>query len=338
MINIQDKIEEIPKKPGIYMMKDKQGNIIYVGKSKKLKERVKSYFFNSSNHSRKIQRMVKNIEDIEIIQTETELDALILECELIKKIKPMYNKLMKNDKNYTYIKIDKNNEYPNIEIVSQIEETKKNNISYYGPYALNKKMDEIKNTLERVFKIRSCIKMTKCLNYSLEKCIGPCRKNITREEYLGHIYKLEEFLSQDNIDIIDYLKKQMTEEIEKLNFEKAASISEEINNLNKLRYKQDALNNKEKESILAWIEVDDNYKVYTVYRGLLINAKLIHKQKFEALNKKDYYKEVIGNQDKLKNNDELYTKEEIDFVNILHSYIKYNEDIEYTIIDSIENN
>ena len=102
---LKEKIESLPKTPGIYMMKDKYGDIIYVGKSKKLKERVKSYFINSKNHSRKVKRMVNNICDIDFILTDTELDALLLECEMIKKIRPMYNKLMKNHENYSYIKI-----------------------------------------------------------------------------------------------------------------------------------------------------------------------------------------------------------------------------------------
>ena len=106
-MNLKEKIDNLPKTPGIYMMKDKYGDIIYVGKSKKLKERVKSYFVNSKNHSRKVKRMVKNIKDLDVILTDTELDALILECEMIKKIRPMYNKLLKNYENYSYIKINK---------------------------------------------------------------------------------------------------------------------------------------------------------------------------------------------------------------------------------------
>ena len=100
-MNLKEKIDNLPKTPGIYMMKDKYGDVIYVGKSKKLKERVKSYFVNSKNHSRKVKRMVKNIEDLDVILTDTELDALILECEMIKKIRPMYNQLLKNHENYS---------------------------------------------------------------------------------------------------------------------------------------------------------------------------------------------------------------------------------------------
>ena len=107
-MNLKEKIDNLPKTPGIYMMKDKYGDVIYVGKSKKLKERVKSYFVNSKNHSRKVKRLVKNIEDLDVILTDTELDALILECEMIKKIRPMYNQLLKNHENYSYIKINKN--------------------------------------------------------------------------------------------------------------------------------------------------------------------------------------------------------------------------------------
>ena len=121
-MNLKEKIDNLPKTPGIYMMKDKYGDVIYVGKSKKLKERVKSYFVNSKNHSRKVKRMVKNIEDLDVILTDTELDALILECEMIKKIRPMYNQLLKNHENYSYIKINKNIKYPYIEVSKEIED------------------------------------------------------------------------------------------------------------------------------------------------------------------------------------------------------------------------
>ena len=128
-MDLKEKIESLPKTPGIYMMKDKYGDIIYVGKSKKLKERVKSYFVNSKNHSRKVKRMVNNICDIDFILTDTELDALLLECEMIKKIRPMYNKLMKNHENYSYIKINKNIDYPYLQVVKEIDD----NSEYSGP-------------------------------------------------------------------------------------------------------------------------------------------------------------------------------------------------------------
>lgn len=178
-MNLKEKIDNLPKTPGIYMMKDKYGDVIYVGKSKKLKERVKSYFVNSKNHSRKVKRMVKNIEDLDVILTDTELDALILECEMIKKIRPMYNQLLKNHENYSYIKINKNIKYPYIEVSKEIEDDS----LYFGPYTMDKKLDEIVSIISREYKTRTCKIMNKCIKYDLNKCIGPCREIVSKEDY-----------------------------------------------------------------------------------------------------------------------------------------------------------
>lgn len=232
-MNLKEKIDNLPKTPGIYMMKDKYGDVIYIGKSKKLKERVKSYFVNSKNHSRKVKRMVKNIEDLDVILTDTELDALILECEMIKKIRPMYNQLLKNHENYSYIKINKNINYPYIEVSKEIEDDS----LYFGPYTMDKKLDEIVSIISREYKTRTCKIMNKCIKYDLNKCIGPCREIVSKEDYNIIIDTIIKDLNNSNKNLINILNKKMQDEISKLNFEKAKDINNDIALLKSLSHK-----------------------------------------------------------------------------------------------------
>lgn len=328
-MDLKEKIDNLPKTPGIYMMKDKYGDIIYVGKSKKLKERVKSYFTNSKNHSKKVKRMVKNIEDLDVILTDTELDALLLECEMIKKIRPMYNQLMKNHENYSYIKINKNINYPYIEVSKEIEDDS----LYLGPYTMDKKLDEIVNIISREYKIRTCKIMNKCIKYDLNKCVGPCREIISRKDYNIIIDKIIKDLNNSNENLINILNKKMQDEISKLNFEKANDINHDIALLKSLSYKQNIINNaNENKLILAWINLDnENIKIYIIKGAKLLKSEIIKIENFKLNDLIYKIKENI-----LKDNEdideEVVDKYYIDFANIVYSYIKNNKDINYKYI------
>ena len=328
-MDLKEKIDNLPKTPGIYMMKDKYGDIIYIGKSKKLKERVKSYFTNSKNHSKKVKRMVKNIEDLDVILTDTELDALLLECEMIKKIRPMYNQLMKNHENYSYIKINKNINYPYIEVSKEIEDDS----LYLGPYTMDKKLDEIVNIISREYKIRTCKIMNKCIKYDLNKCVGPCREIISRKDYNIIIDKIINDLNNSNENLINILNKKMQDEISKLNFEKANDINNDIALLKSLSYKQNIINNaNENNLILAWINLDnENIKIYIIKGAKLLKSEIIKIENFELNDLIYKIKENI-----LKDNEdideEVVDKYYIDFANIVYSYIKNNKDINYKYI------
>lgn len=328
-MDLKEKIDNLPKTPGIYMMKDKYGDIIYVGKSKKLKERVKSYFTNSKNHSKKVKRMVKNIEDLDVILTDTELDALLLECEMIKKIRPMYNQLMKNHENYSYIKINKNINYPYIEVSKEVEDDS----LYLGPYTMDKKLDEIVNIISREYKIRTCKIMNKCIKYDLNKCVGPCREIISRKDYNIIIDKIINDLNNSNENLINILNKKMQDEISKLNFEKANDINHDIALLKSLSYKQNIINNaNENKLILAWINLDnENIKIYIIKGAKLLKSEIIKIENFKLNDLIYKIKENI-----LKDNEdideEVVDKYYIDFANIVYSYIKNNKDINYKYI------
>ncbi|MGL5345767.1 MAG: GIY-YIG nuclease family protein [Peptostreptococcaceae bacterium] len=326
MLNdIKLKIKNIPSLPGVYLMKDKENNIIYIGKSKCLDKRVKSYFVNSSSHSKKVQRLVKTIYEIEIITTDTELDALLLECKLIKKYKPMYNKLMKNHENYSYLKINNNIEFPYIEVTNSISDS----AVYYGPYMREAKLDEIKDIINETLKIRQCKRMSKCFKYDLNRCEGPCRGKIKQKEYNKLIDKLISDLKGNSNYIIEALQETLQIEIKNLNFEKAAQIQDSIQKINRLLNRQAIINNSDKE-ILAWIKISDNsdYKLYVIKNGRLIKSEIINYNTLNTLDKEKYLKITL---EKYKDEDENkeIEKSDIDFINIIYNYIKYNKDIEY---------
>ncbi len=326
-MNLKNKINTFPKTPGIYLMKDKNNNIIYVGKSKKLQERVKSYFINSKNHSRKVQRMVKGIHDIEIINTDTELDALLLECEYIKNLKPIYNVLMKNHENYSYIKIDKKKKYPYLEVVSEINDDS----IYFGPYSKHAKLEAIKDIINESYKIRKCKKMNKCFNYDLGRCLGPCRGAITKDEYNDKIENIISDLNGDTNYIFDTLNQNIKKEINNLNFEKASDIKDNIDKIKSLLSKQEAINNTlQDKKILLWTKLNElSYKIYIINKGKIIKTEVKDKHIFDKLDKKTYLNDLIkeNNNDKLDKNS--IDKYDIDFINIIYNYIKYNKDISY---------
>ena len=244
MFDIQEQLKKLPDNPGVYLMKDKYNNVIYVGKAISLKNRVRQYFQSSKNHSSKVKSMVKNIYSFEYIITDSELEALILECNLIKQYKPKYNVLLRDDKTYPYIKVSVNEEFPRILKVRKIQKDK---ARYFGPYtnisAVNDTLEIIKNT----YPIRSCSidinkaiekKQRPCLNYHIKKCVGPCTGNIYKEEYRKMIDEILLFLSGKEEYLIEYLKEKMEEASKSFNFEEAAGYRDKIKSLQDMIEKQ----------------------------------------------------------------------------------------------------
>lgn len=330
MSSIKEKIKKLPKKPGIYMMKDLNGNIIYVGKSKSLRDRVKSYFTNTDSHSRKIKRMVKNIADISIIITDTELDALMLECEKIQEIKPMYNTLMKKYENYKYIKVDL---YKNlgIHIVDDIGD----GCTYLGPYTMDKKLEEYKKILEEYYKLPNCKKYTKCLRYDLNKCIGPCR-NIENEKKFKEILKsISNNFEEFNLHFVKELNYKMEKEITLLNFEQANEIKKYIDLISSILKKQKIINKlNENKDILAWISLNENvYKLYLIINGSIVYSEIIDITKINNNFKNELILNISIKKIKYKENSmKKIDKSNIDYINIIYNYIEKSEDISYIYI------
>lgn len=326
-------INKIPKCPGVYMMKDKDNNTIYIGKSKNLRDRVKSYFFKSSNHSKKISRMVNNIDNIEFITTDTELDALILECKLIQEVKPMYNTLLKKYENYKYIKINLDKEFTYLEIDEEISDDS----IYFGPYSIDKSrnLEEVKDIISDIYKLPKCKRFSKCINYDLGRCLGPCRDKITKDEYYLLIKDVISTLDGENNYVLENLENKINKEISDLNFEKAQEIKHNKDLIESLFKKQRIINSARKELILAWTPLNNNIdknKVYLIRGGEVLGTKLIENKLMSTVNVKCILFDICTEIDSKKSPKREIDKRNIDIVNIINSYIKTNDDIEYLIL------
>ncbi|MBQ5954376.1 MAG: GIY-YIG nuclease family protein, partial [Firmicutes bacterium] len=193
MFDIKENLKKLPETPGVYMHKDKLGNVIYVGKAVNLKRRVSSYFVNSASHSSKVRSMVKNIEEFEYITCKTEMEALILECNLIKKYEPKYNVLLRDDKTYPYIKLTMNEDYPRL---LKTRLVKKDGARYFGPYSDVAAVNRALELLNKLFKLKRCSATSfpegfkPCLNYHIGECRGVCTGLVDREEYMKDIERL----------------------------------------------------------------------------------------------------------------------------------------------------
>lgn len=224
MFNIEEELKKLPGKPGVYIMRDKEDTIIYVGKAVSLKNRVRSYF-RKTNKTERIKKMVSLIDHFEYIVVDNEAEALILECNLIKKNRPKFNVLLKDDKTYPYIKIDVKSEYPNVIITRRLVN---DGAKYFGPYANPGAAKEMLNFIKQKYKIRQCrnFKSTTraCLNYHIKRCLAPCVGYVTPEEYRKQIDEIIDLLEGKTDKIIKELDKQMEEASKKLEFEKAAEL------------------------------------------------------------------------------------------------------------------
>ena len=236
---IKSKLKVLTTKPGVYVMHDKDGVVIYVGKAKNLKNRVSQYFRNSPKPS-KVQAMVDSVYDFEYFITISEMDALALESNLIKKYQPFYNILLKDGKQFPYIKINIKEPFPKLEIVRRV---KNDGAKYFGPYFAGLDVREIVKTVNAAFKIRTCNnKITdtsreqrECLNYSLGLCSAPCTKRITRQEYMAEIDKVINFLNGNDDEIQKILAEKMQNAAENLNYESALIYRDRLKMVEKLK-------------------------------------------------------------------------------------------------------
>lgn len=233
MFDFEYHLKNLPSKPGVYLMKNSLGEVIYVGKAKILKNRVKSYFQNSKNHSEKVRVMVKHIAEFEYIVTDSEMEALILECNLIKKYSPRYNILLKDDKFYPFIKITINDDFPRVFVTRNYS---KDGSKYFGPYTNGTAVYETISLINKIFPLRTCKLLIKeggekvrpCLNYHIKKCFGPCGGYINKEEYGKMIKDVIDILSGRDNTVLKVLQSEMEEASLNLEFEKAADLRDKI--------------------------------------------------------------------------------------------------------------
>ncbi|MGX4601467.1 excinuclease ABC subunit UvrC [Faecalimicrobium sp. JNUCC 81] len=285
MFDIQDHLKKLPAEPGVYLMKDKLDNIIYVGKAISLKNRVRQYFQSSKNHSSKVKSMVKNIYKFEYIITDSELEALILECNLIKQYRPKYNVLLRDDKTYPYIKVTTNEDFPR---VLKVRRVLKDKARYFGPYtnttAVNDTLEIIRNT----YPIRTCNididraiknKVRPCLNMHIKKCVGPCTGTVTKEEYDKMIEEIILFLSGKEEKLIELLKEKMNKCAIDFNFEDAAMYRDKIRSLEDMMQKQkiDATTSDLNQDVIAMARAHDEACVQVFF---VRNGKIVGREHF----------------------------------------------------------
>ena len=279
MFNIKEELKKLPDKPGVYIMKDKDDKILYIGKAISLKRRVKQYFMKT-NKTIRIQKMVSLIDHFEYVLTDNEVEALLLECNLIKKNRPKFNVLLKDDKTYPYIKIDMNSDYPNIYITRTL---KNDGGKYFGPYANAYAAKEMLSFIRDKFQIRQCknlkIQKRTCINYEIKKCLGPCVPGkVSKEEYGKLINQIIMLLDGKTKEIIKALEKEMVYFSNSQEYEKAAITRDKIKAIEKISEKQKMSNINENS-----IDVIGLYKneIATCIEVFFIrNSKMIGREHF----------------------------------------------------------
>lgn len=262
MISInKQQLKLVPEKPGVYLFKDSEGTIIYVGKSSNLSNRIGSYFGSSKQLSIKTQRLVARLQDFEFITTESEQEALILECNLIKKYRPQYNISLKDDKSFPYLKIDINHEYPSIHVSRRIQN---DGSRYFGPFASAGSVRKTLKLLQKIFIFRHCNRIITgketrpCLNYHIHRCLGPCIGAISKSEYNEIIKQVILFLEGKQEIIIRELQRKMLKASQLLQYEKAALIRDQINAINDvLQGQKIALSVKGEQDVIAFTTSND---------------------------------------------------------------------------------
>ena len=225
------KIAKLPESPGCYLMKDAEGTIIYVGKAVNLKNRVRSYF-RETYHTPKVAAMISHIHDFDILLCETNLEALCLECNLIKRHKPYYNILLKDDKHYPYLRVDLKENFPRLTLARRME---KDGAKYFGPYIGATAVKQVIDAVRDVFPLRTCklslpLKTPRrpCVNYEIGRCMAPCAGKCTEVEYWDMMDGVLSFLGGDYKQVVDKLKQDMNDAASKMQYEKAAVLRDKI--------------------------------------------------------------------------------------------------------------
>jgi len=283
MFDFEYHLKNLPDNPGVYLMRNSLGEVIYVGKAKNLKNRVRQYFQNSKNHSEKVKAMVKNISEFEYIVTDSEIEALILECKLIKKYSPKYNILLKDDKYFPFIKITINEEYQRV-IVTRNHAN--DGARYFGPYTDANAVYITYDLIKKVFPLRTCRRIIKengpksrpCLNYHINLCKAPCDGLISRGEYGKIVNDIIDLLTGKDKVIVENLKKEMEVAAEELDFEKAAAARDKLMAIEKINEKQKIISgNFENEDFIA-ISQDEKDSCVQIF--FLRDGKIVGREDF----------------------------------------------------------
>jgi len=276
---ITEQLRQLPVNPGVYLMRDTEGNILYVGKAANLRQRVRSYFGTRQELSPKLQRLVSRVNDLDFFVTISEQEALILELNLIKRYRPRYNVRLKDDKTFPYLKIDLNEDWPRVHITRRLEE---NGGRYFGPFASAKSVRQTLKLIKGIFPFRSCSRtitgsdLRPCLEYHIRHCLGPCIGSVSRQEYAEVIKQAILFLEGKQEIVVQELESKMEKAAEALDFEKAALLRDQIQAVNKvIEGQRIATTVKGEQDVIAFAgDKDQAYvQVFFIRSGKLIGRE-----------------------------------------------------------------
>jgi len=248
---LAEKLALLPARPGVYLMKDQAGRIIYVGKAVNLKNRVRSYFQAVRGHSPKVKALVARIDDLETIITASEMEALILECNLIKKHRPKYNISLRDDKTYPYVKVTLGEDYPRVFVTRRVV---KDGARYFGPYTDAGAVHETLRMLKKLFPLRTCRQLNAdrpCLQHHIKRCLAPCTGKVSKQEYSAMIQAVCLLLEGRSDAVVRDLRKRMVQAAEELNFEMAASLRDQLAAVEKVTEKQNIVTGSGDQDVLG---------------------------------------------------------------------------------------
>ena len=288
--NIEEELKKLPSKPGVYLMHDETDAIIYVGKAISLKNRVRQYFQSSRNKGPKIEQMVTHIARFEYIITDSELEALVLECNLIKEHRPKYNTMLMDDKTYPYIKVTTNEAYPRVLFSRTL---KKDKARYYGPYTSAGAVKDTIELIHKLYKIRTCHRVLPrdigkdrlCLNYHIHQCDAPCQGYISQEEYGKNIAKVLDFLNGNYAPLLKELEEKMKAASDAMEFEKAIEYRELLNSVRQIAQKQKITNSDMEDKDIIAMSADGwdaVVQVFFIRDGRLIGRDHFYLKTYEG--------------------------------------------------------
>ena len=281
MFDPAEKLKRLPHRPGVYIFRDDGGRVIYVGKAISLKNRVRSYFRASSSLSPKVRSMTEKAADLEYIVTDSEVEALILECNLIKEHRPRYNVVLKDDKTYPYIKVTMGEDFPRVHITRRVQ---KDGSLYYGPYTQVGAVHETIDLIRRLFPFRSCKdrvlkeKSRPCLNHHIKRCLGPCCGLVGREEYRTMIREVCLFLEGRQEEVVKRLTSRMEEASEKMEYERAAALRDQVRAVQKVLEKQKIVSGHREDQDVVAVATGDSEAVVMVF--FIRGGKLLGRENF----------------------------------------------------------
>lgn len=334
-MSLKEKVRQLPDTPGVYIMKDSHDNIIYVGKAKNLKNRVSQYFRGSSGHSTKILRMIEGIRDFDYILTDTEFEALILECSLIKDLKPMYNSLLKNHQKYVYININTDEQYPTLEVVFEKQSEGLN----FGPYNSLSIAERGINVIKENMGIRHCKNLSSknagCLKNQLGFCAAPCTSEVSDVEYRRLIDQAVILLKGGKSDLVKQLDSKMKAAAEILDFDKAARYRDDLRAIKHLMNKGKTIEFTGGNRCVVALEKIEGYE----YKIFLINgSSIILKERYVLTSDIDELQKhlismILSNIEQLQIPETAsLDKQDMDQAQIIYSYLKNKKECSYIVI------